>query len=54
MSFCQDSPVKKKRKKVKFSAAGSEVNRKCLIHVLDAFKNDEVNKFSTNSWKVGT
>ena len=48
------SPVKKKRKKVKFSAGGSEVNRECLIHVLDASKNDVVNKFSTNSWKVGS
>ena len=54
MSFCQDSPAKKKRKKAKFSAGGSEVNRECLIHVLDASKNDVVNKFSANSWKVGT
>ena len=54
MSFCEDNPVKKKRKKVKFSAGRSEVNRECLIHVLDASKNDVVNKFSTNSWKVGT
>ena len=41
------------RKKVKFSAGGSEVNREYLIHVLDASKNDVVNQFSTNSWKVG-
>ena len=54
MSFCQDSPVKKKQKKVKLSAGGSEVNRECLINVLDASKNDVVNKFSRNSWKVGT
>ena len=46
MSFCQDKPVKKKQKEVKFSAGGSEVNRECLIHVLDASKNDEVNKFN--------
>ena len=54
MSFCQDSQVKKKQKKVKFSAGGSEVNRECLIHVLDASKNDVVSKFSAKSWKVGT
>ena len=30
------------------------LNRKCLIHVLYASKNDAVNKFLTNSWKVGT
>ena len=54
MSSCEDNPVKKKRKKVKFSAGGSEVNRECLIHLLDASKNDVVNKFSSNSWKVGT
>ena len=33
-----------KQKKVKFSAGGSEANRECLVHVLDASKND-VNKF---------
>ena len=54
MLFCQYSPVKKNRNKVKFSAGGSDVNRECLIHVLDASKNDVVNKFPTNSWKVGT
>ena len=54
MSFRQDSPAKKKRQKVKFRAGGSEVNRECLIHVLDASKNDVVNKFSINSWKVYT
>ena len=46
MLFCQDIPVKKKRKTVKFSSGGSEVNRECLIHVIDASKNDVVNKFS--------
>ena len=54
MSFRQDSPAKKKRQKVKFRAGGSEVNRECLIRVLDASKNDVVNKFSINSWKVYT
>ena len=54
MSFCQDSPVKKKRKKVKFSVGGRQVNRECLIHVLDTPKNDVVNKFSANYWKVIT
>ena len=49
MLFCPDSPVKKKRKKVKFSAGGSEVNRECLIHVLYASKNDVVKKFLANS-----
>ena len=44
MSFCQDSPVMLTEKKVKFSAGGSEANRECLVHVLDASKND-VNKF---------
>ena len=29
MSFFSDSPVKKKQKKVKFSAGESEVNREC-------------------------
>ena len=61
-SFYLDSIYNKKRpfvkiywrKKVKFSAGGSKVKRECLIHVLDASKNDVVNKFSTNSWKVGT
>ena len=53
MSFFQDSSVKKKRKKVKFSAGGSEVNRECLIHVL-VNVNDVVNKFSANSWRLGT
>ena len=54
MSFFQDSPVKKKSNKIKLRAGGSEVHRQCLIHVLDASKNDVFNKFSTNSWKVGT
>ena len=54
MSFCQDGAVKNKGKKVKFSAGGSEANRECLIHVLDASKNDVVNKYSKKSWKVGT
>ena len=53
MAFCQDSPVKNTRKKVKVSAGGSEVNREYLMHVLDASKNDVVNQFSKNSWKVG-
>ena len=30
------------------------MNRECLIHVLDASKNDVVNKFSTNTWKADT
>ena len=42
MSICQDSPVKKKQKKVKFITGRSEVNREFLIHVPDTSKNDVI------------
>ena len=38
MSNCQDIPLKKKRKKVTFSACGIDEKKECAIHALDASK----------------
>ena len=38
ISNCQDIPVKKKQKKVKFSVRETDVKEECIIHVLDASK----------------
>ena len=38
ISNCQDIPVKKKQKKVKFSARETDVKKECIIYVYDASK----------------
>ena len=38
MSNCQDIRVKKKQKKIKFSARETDVKKECIIHVRDASK----------------
>ena len=38
MSLRQDSPVKKKRQKVKISTGGNAVNKEFIIHITDSSK----------------
>ena len=50
MSFCEESPVKKKRRDSK--EKDKDCSRQCVIHVSVAGDKDPVCKFTTNSWKV--
>ena len=46
-SYCQDSPVKKKRRKAKEK---QPTQRRCLIHVVNV--KEEVPAFTDHSWQI--
>lgn len=46
-SYCEDSPVKRKKRK---TAKQKVSSRRCIIHITDS--NDDVTEFTEISWKV--
>ena len=50
MEFCDDSPIKKKRKND--GMQNEDLFRQCIIHVCQD-EEPIVSKFSEHSWKVG-